>query len=123
MSYLAKIQEMYGMIGQGKSMEALEKFYHDDVVVIDGTSAPRDGKAEQRKALEDWSNMIQEMHGGGVGSITANEETGVTSVESWVDVTFKDGNRVKMEEVGVQKWEGDHIVHERFYYSMPEGMS
>ena len=33
-----------------------------------------------------------------------------------MDVTFKDGNRVQMEQVAVQKWAGDQIVHERFYY-------
>jgi len=122
MSYLDKITEMYAMIGEGKSMEALEKFYHDDVVVIDGPSEPRNGKDEQRKAIQDWYGMVKEVHGGGVGSITSDEKNGVTSVESWMEVTFQDGKRIKMEEVGVQKWEGDQIVHERFYYYMPESM-
>ncbi len=122
MSYLNTITEMYAMIGEGKSMEALEKFYHDDVVVIDGHSEPRNGKAAQRKALQDWHEMIKETHGGGVGSITSDEKNGVTSVESWLDITFQNGKRIKIEEVGVQKWEGDQIVHERFYYAMPEGM-
>jgi hypothetical protein len=61
----------------------------------------------------------REHHTGGVGSITANEDTGHTTVETWMDITFKDGNRYTLEEVGVQKWEGDEIIHERFYYNMP----
>jgi hypothetical protein len=32
-----------------------------------------------------------------------------------MDVTFKDGNRMLIEQVATQKWEGDHIVKERFY--------
>jgi len=120
MSYLQKIQDMYRMIGENQTMEALEQYYHDDVVVIDGQEAPRHGKAAQRKAVEQWESMVVETHGGGVGAITAHEDDAVTMVESWAEVTFKDGNRVKMEEVGVQKWQGDKIIHERFYYSMPE---
>ena len=63
--------------------------------------------------------MVQEVHDGGVGSITADEENGVTMVESWMDVTYKEGGRMKMEEVAVQKWQGDKIIHERFYHNMP----
>jgi hypothetical protein len=39
-------------------------------------------------------------------------------VESWMDVTMKDGKRHMMEEVAVQKWKDDQIIHERFYYNM-----
>jgi len=35
-------------------------------------------------------------------------------------VTFKDGNRVKMEQVARQKWVGNKIVEERFYYNPPK---
>lgn len=40
-------------------------------------------------------------------------------IESWFDVTFKGGQRMKMEEVGIQEWKDDQIVNERFYYNMP----
>ena len=119
MSYLEKAKELQAMIGQGKSLDALEKFYHDDVVVIDGTSPARNGKAEQRAAVEGWFKMVKEMHGGGVGAITSDEENGITTAESWVEITMQDGNRMKMEEVAVQKWQGDKIIHERFYHSIP----
>lgn len=122
MSYLQHATDLYNLIEAGQTMEALEKYYHDDVVIIDGTEAPRHGKAAQRKAMQEWYGMVKEFHGSGVKSITANEETGVTSVESWTEITFQDGKRVKMEEVGVQQWKGDQIVHERFYYPMPEGV-
>jgi ketosteroid isomerase-like protein len=39
-------------------------------------------------------------------------------VESWMDVTMKDGKRSTMEEVAVQKWEDGQIIHERFYYNI-----
>lgn len=107
------------MVGQGQMMEAFEKFYHDDVVVVDGNMEPRKGKAAQREALGQWASSIKEMHGGGVNRMTADEENGITMAETWVEATFQDGSRHKMEEVGVQQWEGDQIIHERFYYTMP----
>ena len=40
MSYLEKSQALQAMIGQGKSLEALDQFYHDNVVVVDGGWIP-----------------------------------------------------------------------------------
>ena len=120
MSYLAKAQAMQAMMGENKMMEAFEKYYADNVTVIEmPNNEVREGKAAQRAAIENWQGMVKEMHGGGVDSICANEEAATTTVESWVDLTFKDGNRMKMQEVAVQRWEGDQIVKEQFYYNMP----
>lgn len=117
MSYLAKATELYNMIGQGQLMEAFEKFYHEDVEMVEATGDSRKGKPANREYEQKFLASIQEMHGGGVGAITSNEETGQCCVESWMDVTFKDGNRVKLEQVSVQQWEGDQIVRERFYFN------
>ena len=43
--------------------------------------------------------------------------SGITMVEAWADVTFQDGNRMKLEEIARQKWQGDQIIEERFYYN------
>jgi len=119
MSYLDKAKEMYKLIDSGRMMDAFEKFYHDDVVMIEATGEVREGKETNRKFEEEWLNNLQEMHDGGSLHITSNEEDAITMVESWIDVTFKDGSRVKMEEVAVQYWENDKIIKERFYYNAP----
>ena len=105
------------MIGEGKMMDAFEKFYHNDVVMIQGDGAVCETKDANRERELQFVGFIQEMHGGGVDAITVDEENGVTMVENWMDVTFKDGNRVKMEQVAVQNWKGDEIIKERFYYN------
>ena len=117
MTYKEKAQNLYQMIGEGKAMDAFEKFYHDDVTMIESTGEVRKGKAANREFEQNWFEGIKEKHGGGVNAITSDEANGVTMVETWVDCTFKDGNRVKMEEVARQKWEGDQIIEERFYYN------
>jgi ketosteroid isomerase-like protein len=119
MTYLEKITECHQMVGEGQMLDAFEKFYHDDVVMVEATGEVREGKAANREFEKNWLSGIKEMHDGGVLSINSNEQTATTSVESWVDLTFQDGNRMKMEEVAIQKWQGDQIIHERFYYNMP----
>lgn len=117
MSYLEKEQELCSMVGQGQMMEAFEKFYAEHVVMEEPMSGKTEGKDANRKREQEWMSSLVEMHGGGVTSVASNEAEGVTMTESWMEATFKDGNRMKMEEVSVKKWEGDQIIHERFYYN------
>ena len=119
MSYKQKVTDMYQMIGQGQMLEAFEKFYHEDVVMIEPVGEPRQGKAANREFEQNWAKGIKEQHGGGVDSITADEENGITTVEAWFDATYQDGNRMTMKEVAVQQWKDDQIIQERFYYNVP----
>ena len=122
MSYLEKAQDLQAKLGQGQGMEAFEQYYAENCVIVEKpTGETRNGKEAQRQAIQQWYGMVKEMHGGGVNSITSDEANGVTVAETWMDVTFQDGRRMKMEECAVQRWEGDQIVHEAFYYSMPGG--
>lgn len=117
MKHLEQVQEMYNMINQGQALEAFEKFYSEDVVMIEATGQVREGKETNRQFEQEFFASIQEFHGSGVESVSANEENGTTAVECWMEVTFKDGNRVKMEQVAVQKWQNGQIVKEKFYYN------
>ncbi len=119
MSYLDKEKEVQSMIGQGQILEAFDKFYADDVVMIEATGDVFEGKAKNREREEQFVDSVAEIHGGGVTGMTSNEDDGVSMAEVWMDVTFKDGNRMKMEQVSVKQWDGDKIVKERFYYNMP----
>lgn len=120
MSYLEKATAFQNMMAQGQVMEAFEQYYAEDCKVIEmPTGEVRDGKEAQREAIKQWFGMVEAHHGGGVNSITANEESGITCCETWTDVTFQGGNRMKLQEVGVQKWRDGQIVEEKFYYHMP----
>ena len=119
MSYLQLAKEMYDMAGRGQMLDAFEKFYHDEIVMVEATGEVREGKDKNREFEKQWMSTIKEVHGGGVTALTSNEEEGITMSESWTEVTFQDGNRMKLEEAAVQRWQGDKIIHERFYYNVP----
>lgn len=96
---------------------AFEKWYHDDIVMVEATGDVREGKDVNREFEKGFVATLKEVHGGGLGAVTSDEENGITMSESWMEATFQDGNRVKMEEVSVKKWDGDKVIHERFYYN------
>jgi hypothetical protein len=120
MSYYDKAKNLYDMLAQGKMLDAFEKYYHKDVVMIEATGEARKGKEVNRKFENEFLGMVKEFHGTGVTALTSNEKDGITMSESWMDLTFKDGNRVKMEQVAVQRWQGEQIINERFYYNAPK---
>ena len=117
MSYMDKARDLNQMIFTGQLMDAFEKYYHQDVEMIEATGESTQGKDANRQRELQFVESVQEVHGGGVNGITSNEDDGTTMVESWMDVTFKDGNRVKMEQVAVQHWQDEQIIKERFYYN------
>jgi ketosteroid isomerase-like protein len=120
MSYYDKARDLYNMVEQGKLLDAFEKYYHTDVVMVEATGETRKGKEANRQFQVEFMNRIKDVNGSGVYHITSDEKEGTTMGESWMDVTMKDGKRDKMEEVAVQKWKGDQVVYERFYYNMPQ---
>jgi len=121
MTYLERAQDLYDMMDEGHVMEAFDRYYHDDVVVIEADGERREGKDVQRAALEEWMSAVEVMHGGETNFVTSNEADAVTMVQSMADITME-GQRMQMREVAVQQWEGDRIIREEFFYFVPAGM-
>ncbi len=115
MTYLDRINDIYDHIAKGSAMDAFEKYYDEDVTMIleDGTQV--EGKDTNREREKEFFSSVEAFNGMEVNSITANEEEGTTAVECIMDVTFEGGNRMELEQVAVQDWDGDQIVRERFY--------
>lgn len=115
MSYLSKIEDIYSLLGQGKAMDAFEQYYAEnvDMILEDGTVIS--GKDTNRQREIDFFSSVESFNGLEVKAINSNEEAGTTSVEVTMDVTFQGGNNVVINQVATQKWDGDHIVTERFY--------
>ena len=117
MTHLELATKLYDMINTGKMVEAINELYDDNVTIVEGNGDSFETKAKQIERLGEWEASLDTIHGGGVYAITANEEQGVTIVESWIDVTFKGApGPIKFEEIAVQNWKDGKIVRERFYY-------
>lgn len=115
MSYLEKAKDIYFQLQQGKLLDAFDQYYHEDVVMTEPRGT-RKGKKACREYEEQFLNSVEEFHNLEIRNVGSNEEDKTTFVESMMDVSFKDGNRVQMEQTAVQQWKDDQIIHEKFYY-------
>ncbi len=78
----------------------------------------REGKFNEAynilEGFKQWGEIIQETHGGSVGDpvVVGNHFT----VPMTSDVTFKDGNRINMEEICLYQVKNGKITKASFHY-------
>jgi len=102
------------MILTGHALEAFEKFYGDEVVMQENSEEPRVGKDVNRKVEEEFFAGVAEWH---EGKLKASATNGDTSFSEWyMDISFKNGARLKNSQVAVRRWKNGKVVHERFFY-------
>ncbi len=105
--------ELNHMIRQGKALEAFEKFYADDVVMMENDQV-FEGKELNRKREQEFFGNIKEVHSASIGPTAVSGDT--SFCEQSFDTTLLDGTRMRMEEVAVRTWRDGKVIRERFYY-------
>lgn len=115
MTYHQRAKDLYTMIERGKLIDAIEKYYHENVLIISDDGKERKGKSEARKYDEYFLKEIEEVFGGEILNVTSDEDKKITMVEFWINVKFKNGVKKQIKEVAVQNWDGDLIMKENFY--------
>ncbi len=116
MAFKDDVQQLQDMIFSGQLLEAFDKYYHEEVSLQENFEAPRVGKPANRAYEEQFLANIETFHGGAVTNLAVDEEKQVAFVESWMEVTFKGAEKVKMGQVSVQQWKDGQVFHERFYH-------
>lgn len=99
----------------GQAMDGFEKYYADDVVMQENADPPFVGKDLNRKREIEFFGSIGEFHGARLEAAAVNGDTSFG--QWWMDLTFKNGPRVQLNQVAVRKWKNGKIVHERFFYN------
>ncbi|MCH9687955.1 MAG: nuclear transport factor 2 family protein [Deltaproteobacteria bacterium] len=105
--------ELNDLIRQGKALEAFERFYADGVVMMENDQT-FEGKEVNRKREQEFFGNIAQLHSAGIGATAVNGDN--SFCEQYFDATFKDGKRIRMEEVAVRTWRDGKVIKERFYY-------
>lgn len=109
---------MLEMVHDGKILEAIDKYYHDDVVTQEGVNGePLVGGKKQY--LENYSEFLNNMN-----RVTTFKGTpGVTganvSTIGWeldFDNKLPSWGTVKFNELAVQEWQDNKIIRETFFY-------
>jgi len=108
-------QELNEMILQGKILEAFDKFYADDIVMVE-EGEERVGKEANREYEEQFVNSLEEFHNAKILSRGVDEENNVTFSEWHNDMTLAGVGRVQQNQVAVRTWNDDgQITKEKFY--------
>jgi len=117
MTNLEKAKDLQqNFVFAGKMLDGFEKYYAENLVMQEVGEEPRVSKAVNRTHEINFSESIKEFHGGAIVSIGADDANNKTFVESWMEVTFKNDYKVKMQQVAAQTWENGLIVNEIFYH-------
>jgi ketosteroid isomerase-like protein len=101
---------------EGRSLEAIERYYAPEVAVFENRELARAGKA---LCLENERNALArqpEPPRFKLSKLAVNEADGYAFLESVVRFSAADGRPMRLEQISVQTWERGLIVAERFYY-------
>jgi hypothetical protein len=106
------------LIEQGKTLEAIEEWYAEEIVQIENTNEPIRGKDVLRQY--EAANLA------GVNSLSIkvisvviDEMQGLVLGEMEIKFDSKKSGPQQLNEAFVQRWEKGQIIHQRFYYSLP----
>lgn len=107
--------ELNRLVLEGRILDAFETFYADEVVMQENAATPVVGKTDNRERERQFVDSIEQFHGAQLlGAATQDDR----SYSEWLlDLTFKGGVRVKLEQVAVRHWRDGQVVRERFYYN------
>ncbi|WP_332683604.1 nuclear transport factor 2 family protein [Bosea sp. (in: a-proteobacteria)] len=110
----ARVDAFVTAVVGGDHVAAIRDFYTAEASMRENANEPRRGRdalmAHEAKALA----RLERMHTHPPLSVLVD---GDRVVVHWVfDATSKEGITRRLEELAIQRWEGDRIAEERFFY-------
>lgn len=115
--------KLVALCQEGKTTEALDTLYSDDIVSIEGSS--QGGTPQRMEGIDairgknKWWYDNHEVHEVRATGPFCAEDDDTFFVHFYLDVTPKaGGERMKMNEIALYKVADGKIAEERFYYQM-----
>jgi hypothetical protein len=108
------IESFVQLVESGKTLEAMVLYYAEHASMQENETAPRVGKKVLLKHEEDALASISSMKARCVRPVFISGEFAVIR---WVfEIQDKYGNTMRFEELAHQRWEGELIAEEKFFY-------
>ncbi|HYO94775.1 MAG TPA: nuclear transport factor 2 family protein [Polyangiaceae bacterium] len=110
------VQAFVRLLNAGKGLQAMERFYHAEVVVFENRTLARAGRdacmehERQQLALQPSPLSFRLLKS------AVDPQSGAAFLEYVLRFQAPDGRRLRLEQVAVQRWSEGKIVEERFYY-------
>ena len=108
------VQDFIALVEQGHYLEAIEQFYAPDASMQENSEPPRRGRetllAYERAVIAACSAMR-------TLPVESYLVDGDLVVIHWIfEFTRLSGKTMRIDELAHQRWQGDKIVEERFFY-------
>lgn len=109
-----RVEAFIARVVSGAHDLAIEEFYTPDATMQENQNPPRVGRdtlvAQERAVMARAAEIVTH-------PVTTWLIDGDRVVVNWVfEFKFPDGRGFRMEELALQRWEGDRIAEERFFY-------
>ena len=113
MSIKIQVADLIQLIQTGQMLEAITKYYGENVAMQENTAPPTVGFAENYAREAAFFGSLKSAKFTLVSVVTEGDRAAI----NWVfDYTTADGQRYRMDEIAIQTWRDGKIVHERFVY-------
>lgn len=108
------LERFIARVEQNAHVEAIQEFYTEHASMQENQAAPRVGREllveNERKALARAASVRSTC-------VRPSFLNGDQVAIRWIfEFTWKDGSTTRIEEIAWQRWEGEQIAQEQFFY-------
>jgi ketosteroid isomerase-like protein len=113
MSIKPQVLDLISLVENGKMLEAMTKYYDENVAMQENVSPPTIGLAENYARETAFYGSLRALKFTLVSVVVEGDR----AVINWVfDYTTPDGTQYRMDEIAIQTWRNGKVVHERYIY-------
>ncbi|MFY9313953.1 MAG: nuclear transport factor 2 family protein [Burkholderiales bacterium] len=109
-----RVQAFVAMVEEGKYVEAIREFYTEDASMQENTEPPRTGR--DRLIDHEWRMLSAHQVARTLPGSTFVLDGDRVVIHWTFEFTRRDGKTFRMEELALQRWRGERIAEERFFY-------
>lgn len=110
----ARVEAFIKTVEAGDFVRALQEFYTDDATMRENAEPPRQGLAA---LIAHETGMLEAFKSITARPVSRYAIDGDLVVVNWVfDFTDRAGRTSTLDELALQRWRGERIAEERFYY-------
>jgi ketosteroid isomerase-like protein len=114
MPTVERIEQFIARVEANAHAEAIAEFYTENASMRENQQAPRVGRAALIAGEQKFLSKMARVTSRCVRPVLVS---GDTVVVRWIfNFVLVDGSRIDMEELAYQRWEGDRIAEEQFFY-------
>ncbi len=109
-----RVKAFIAAVVGGDHVKAIADFYHEDASMQENLQEPRRGRTllmeHEAKALK----RLQGMHTHPAPTFLIDGD--LVAINWTFDATTPDGTTKRLQELSLQRWRGDRVIEERFFY-------